>query len=245
MALPILNYAVGTLVALFPIANPIGAVPAFYSLTGSDSRTDRRKQAQRTALNVVLILALFLFAGRSVLEFFDIAIATLLRTFLVVCFACCQKCPCPNLCGGSYISLNVLRIAGGLLVAHAAWEMVTSKQRITDSEHQAAVEKEDVSFTPMAIPLIAGPGSIGVVIGLATKMTQWSDYLGCLIGIILFGGLLYLCLALGETLLSKLGHNGFGALNRVFGFFILAIAVQLMADGVISLFQAAAPTLFR
>ena len=214
MALPILNYAVGTLVALFPIANPIGAVPAFYSLTGSDSRTERRKQAQRTALNVVLILALFLFAGRTVLEFFG-------------------------------ISLNVLRIAGGLLVAHAAWEMVTSKQRMTDSEHQAAVEKEDVSFTPMAIPLIAGPGSIGVVIGLATKMTQWSDYLGCLIGIILFGGLLYLCLALGETLLSKLGHNGFGALNRVFGFFILAIAVQLMADGVISLFQAAAPTLFR
>ena len=214
MALPILNYAVGTLVALFPIANPIGAVPAFYSLTGSDSRTERRKQAQRTALNVVLILALFLFAGRTVLEFFG-------------------------------ISLNVLRIAGGLLVAHAAWEMVTSKQRMTDSEHQAAIEKEDVSFTPMAIPLIAGPGSIGVVIGLATKMTQWSEYLGCLIGITLFGGLLYLCLALGETLLSKLGHNGFGALNRVFGFFILAIAVQLMADGVISLFQAAAPTLFR
>jgi len=214
VALPILNYAVGTLVALFPIANPIGAVPAFYSLTGSDSRTDRRKQAQRTALNVVLILALFLFAGRTVLEFFG-------------------------------ISLNVLRIAGGLLVAHAAWEMVTSKQRMTDSEHQAAVEKEDVSFTPMAIPLIAGPGSIGVVIGLATKMTQWSEYLGCLIGIILFGGLLYLCLALGETLLSRMGHNGFGALNRVFGFFILAIAVQLMADGVISLFQTAAPTLFR
>ena len=214
MTLPILNYAVGTLVALFPIANPIGAVPAFYSLTGSDSRTERRKQAQRTALNVVLILALFLFAGRTVLEFFG-------------------------------ISLNVLRIAGGLLVAHAAWEMVTSKQRMTDSEHQAAIEKEDVSFTPMAIPLIAGPGSIGVVIGLATKMTQWSEYLGCLIGITLFGGLLYLCLALGETLLSKLGHNGFGALNRVFGFFILAIAVQLMADGVISLFQAAAPTLFR
>ena len=214
MALPILNYAVGTLVALFPIANPIGAVPAFYSLTGTDSRTDRRKQAQRTALNVVLILALFLFAGRTVLEFFG-------------------------------ISLNVLRIAGGLLVAHAAWEMVTSKQRITDSEHQAAVEKEDVSFTPMAIPLIAGPGSIGVVIGLATKMTQWSDYLGCLIGIVLFGGLLYICLALGETLLSRLGHNGFGALNRVFGFFILAIAVQLIADGVISLFQTAAPTLFR
>lgn len=214
MAQPILTYAVGTLVALFPIANPVGAVPAFYSLTASNSRSERQQQAKQTALNVVLILALFLVGGRTVLEFFG-------------------------------ISLNVLRIAGGLLVAQAAWEMVTSKRRLTDSEHQAAVEKADVSFTPMAIPLIAGPGSIGVVIGLATKLTQPSDYLGGLIGIVLFGSLLYLCLALGETLLSLLGQNGFGALNRVFGFFILAIAVQLIADGVLSLFQAAAPNLFK
>jgi multiple antibiotic resistance protein len=185
-----------------------------HSLTETDSRAERRQQDQRTAFNVVLILALFLIVGRTVLTFFG-------------------------------ISLNVLRIAGGLIVAHAAWEMVTSKHRLTDSEHQAGIEKEDVSFTPMAIPLIAGPGSIGVAIGLATKMTQWSEYFGCFVGIVLFGGLLYICLALGELLLSALGHNGFGALNRVFGFFVLAIAVQLIADGVLSLFQTAAPTLFQ
>jgi multiple antibiotic resistance protein len=143
------------------------------------------------------------------------------------------------------ISLNVLRIAGGLLVANAAWEMVTSRQRLTDSEQEARHAQEDITFTPMAIPLIAGPGSIGVVIGLATKMTQWSDYLGCLIGIFLFGGLLYICLMLGESLLSMLGRNGLGALNRILGFFILAIAVQLIADGVISLMQAAVPKLFN
>ena len=210
----ILNYAIGTLAALFPIANPIGAVPIFYSLTATDSRNDRRKQAQKTAINVVLILAVFLLGGRSILEFFG-------------------------------ISLDVLRIAGGLLVSNAAWEMVTSRQRLTDSEQRAGTEKEDISFTPMAIPLIAGPGSIGVTIGLATRLTQWSDYLGCLIGIVLFGGLLYVCLVLGESLLSILGRNGLGALNRVLGFFILAIAVQLIADGVISLFQTAAPHLFK
>jgi multiple antibiotic resistance protein len=208
------TYTIGTLVALFPIANPIGAVPVFYSLTETDSPTERRKQAQRTAINVILILAVFLIGGRAVLGFFG-------------------------------ISLSVLRIAGGLLVAHAAWEMVTSRQRLTEGEHQAGMEKKDVSFTPMAIPLIAGPGAIGVTIALATKMTQWSDYLGCLIGIALFGSLLYICLALGESLLTILGHNGFGALNRVFGFFILAISVQLIAEGVISLFQTAAPNLFR
>jgi small neutral amino acid transporter SnatA (MarC family) len=75
------------------------------------------------------------------------------------------------------ISLNVLRIADGLLVANAAWEMVTSRQRL--------------------------------------------------------------------TLLSMLGRNGLGALNRILGFFILAIAVQLIADGLISLMQAAMPKLFN
>jgi multiple antibiotic resistance protein len=210
----ILTYTIGTLAALFPIANPIGAVPIFYSLTATDTRGERRKQAQKTVINVVLILAAFLLGGRTILEFFG-------------------------------ISLNVLRIAGGLLVANAAWEMVTSRQRLTDSEQQAGTEKEDISFTPMAIPLIAGPGSIGVTIGLATKLTHWSDYFGCLIGIVLFGGLLYVCLVLGESLLSILGRNGLGALNRVLGFFILAIAVQLIADGVISLFKVAAPNLFR
>jgi multiple antibiotic resistance protein len=210
----ILTYTIGTLAALFPIANPIGAVPIFYSLTATDTRSERRKQAQRTAINVILILAVFLLGGRTILEFFG-------------------------------ISLNVLRIAGGLLVANAAWEMVTSRQRLTASEQQAGSEQEDISFTPMAIPLIAGPGSIGVTIGLATKLTHWSDYLGCLIGIVLFGGLLYICLVLGESLLSILGRNGLGALNRVLGFFILAIAVQLIADGIISLFQTAAPHLFK
>ncbi len=210
----ILTYTIGTLAALFPIANPIGAVPIFYSLTATDTRSERRKQALKTVINVVLILSAFLLGGRTILEFFG-------------------------------ISLNVLRIAGGLLVANAAWEMVTSRQRLTESEQQAGAEKEDISFTPMAIPLIAGPGSIGVTIGLATKLMHWSDYLGCLMGIGLFGGLLYVCLVLGESLLSILGRNGLGALNRVLGFFILAIAVQLIADGVISLFQTAAPHLFK
>lgn len=214
MAQHIISSAVGTFVSLFPIANPVGAVPLFYSLTSTDTRTYRQRQARQTALNVTCVLAVFLVVGRSILEFFG-------------------------------ISLGVLRIAGGLLVAHTAWEMVTVRQRLTESEHQEAVDKDDVSFTPMAIPLISGPGAIGVVIGLSAKMTQLSDYLGSLVGIILLGILLYACLTLGESLINALGKNGIGALNRVLGFFILAIAVQLIADGVLSLLQTSVPHLFR
>lgn len=206
----LISYTVGTFLTLFPITNPVGAVPIFYSLTGTDTPSYRGRQARQTAIYVVAVLAVFLIVGRFVLEFFG-------------------------------ISLGVLRIAGGLIVAHTAWEMVTVRQRLTESENNEAVDKEDVSFTPMAVPIISGPGAIGVVIGLTSKNSQWSDYLGCLIGIILLGALLYLCLALGESLVKVLGQNGMGALNRVLGFFILAIAVQLIANGVFSLLKESAP----
>ncbi len=198
------SYAIVTLLALFPVANPIGAIPAFYGMTASDSRPYRMRQAQKTAINVIGVLATFFVGGRFVLSLFG-------------------------------LSLDVLRIAGGLVVAHAAWEMVTARQRMNAAEHQDAKDKEDVSFTPMALPLIAGPGSIGVVIGLAANANQWSNYAGGLIGIGLFGAVLYFCLALGEPLIGKLGPTGLGALNRVFGFFILAIGVQLIAQGVLAL----------
>ncbi|MCC5655008.1 MarC family protein [Nostoc sp. XA013] len=199
-----------TFMALFPIANPIGAVPVFYTLTATETSSQRHQQALQTATNVVLVLAVFLVAGRWILEFFG-------------------------------ISLSVLRLAGGLLVAHTAWEMVTVRQRLTPSEKDEAMEKEDISFTPMAVPLISGPGAIGVVTSLSISFNHWVEYLESLVGIVLIGISLYLCLVLGEPLIKRLGRNGVGALNRVFGFFILAIGVRFIADGSISLLKEAFP----
>ncbi len=67
------------------------------------------------------------------------------------------------------ISLPVLQIAGGLIVAHTAWGMVTASTRITPAESDEAAEKTDISLTPMAMPMLSGPGSIGVVMGLAAN----------------------------------------------------------------------------
>lgn len=197
-----------TFITLFPIANPIGAVPVFYSLTARETSSQRHQQAKQTATNVVLVLAVFLVAGRWILEFFG-------------------------------ISLNVLRVAGGLLVTHTAWEMVTVRQRLTPSENDEAINKEDISFTPMAIPLVSGPGAIGVVTSLSISFNDWVDYLESLVGIVLIGISLYLCLVLGEPLINRLGKNGVGALNRVFGFFILAIGIGFISDGSISLLKDA------
>jgi len=130
------------------------------------------------------------------------------------------------------ISLPVLRIAGGLIVANAAWGMVTSKSRITDAEGDEAATKEDISFTPMAMPILAGPGSIGVVMGLAANSANMLTYVGMILGIAGLGLVVYVFLRLGGPLVERLGPNAIGSINRVFGFLILAVAVQLIWDGI-------------
>ena len=209
-----LSYTFGTLIALIPITNPIGAIPIFYSLTVHSTPNYRLEQARKIAINVVGVLLTFLLIGKLILSFFG-------------------------------LSLGVLRIAGGLIVGHTAWEMVTARRRLTPVEQQDAADKDDISFTPMAVPIIGGPGAIGVVLGLSTQANHWNDYVGCGLGIGLLGLIVYGSLRLGEPLVEKLGATGLGALNRILGFLILSIAVQLISHGLFDLLRASIPNLFR
>lgn len=190
-----------TFLALFPIVNPFGGVPLFFSLTSGFPSGERNRTALRTAMYVILILVFFMFLGRFVLNFFG-------------------------------ISLPVLKIAGGLIVANTAWGMVTATSRMTTAESDEASTKEDISLTPMAMPILSGPGSIGVVMGLAAHADSAVSYLGMVIGIAGVGVAVYLFLRLGGPLVACLGPGATGAINRIFGFLILSIAVQLVWDGV-------------
>src|ERR1700724_1627859 len=76
------------------------------------------------------------------------------------------------------ISLPVLKIAGGLIVANTAWGMVTSTARMTSAETDEASTKEDISLTPLAMPLLSGPGAIGVVMALAAHVDNGLSYPG-------------------------------------------------------------------
>ena len=130
------------------------------------------------------------------------------------------------------ISLPVLKIAGGLIVAHTAWNMVTSSSRVTTEETSEAFTKDDISLTPMAMPMLAGPGSIGVVMGLAAHAENFLAYVGMVLGILAVGLTVFLFLRLGGPFVKRLGPSAVGAVNRILGFLILAIAVQLVWDGV-------------
>jgi multiple antibiotic resistance protein len=193
--------ATATFLALFPIVNPLGGIPLFFSLTADFPPEERNRTALKTALYVVAILVVFMLVGRFVLNFFG-------------------------------ISLPVLKIAGGLIVANTAWGMVTGSSRMTIAESSEALTKEDISLTPMAMPMLSGPGSIGVVMGLAADADHFLSYVGMVVGIVALGLTVYLFLLLGGPFVKRLGPSAMGAINRIFGFLILSIAVQLVWNGV-------------
>ncbi|MEA5597171.1 MarC family protein [Rivularia sp. UHCC 0363] len=175
------------------------------------------QQAQQTAICVFIVLASFLFAGRAILEYFG-------------------------------ISLGVLRIAGGLIVAKIGWELVVKDQistKLTDLEKRAAQKKDNISFTPMAIPMISGPGAISVVISLTENLSEQTGYLSSFIAIAILSLLVWLLLRSSEYINKAIGDDGMGAMKRVFGFFILAIAVQMLSHGIFGVLQNYVPKLYQ
>ena len=129
------------------------------------------------------------------------------------------------------ISLPVIKIAGGLIVANTAWGMVTSTARITPAESHEAESKEDISLTPLAMPLMSGPGAIGVIMGLAAHVDNSAAYIGMIVGVAAIALSVTLFFWMGGPLVRRLGPSAVGAINKIFGFLILAIAVQLVWNG--------------
>ncbi|HPS65876.1 MAG TPA: MarC family protein, partial [Ignavibacteria bacterium] len=81
-------------------------------------------------------------------------------------------------------------------------------------------------------PILSGPGSIGVVIGLSTQKMSAMTYAGSTLGILLIGLSVFIVLSLSVNLYRIIGKTGVGVINRIMGFFILAIAVQLITEGI-------------
>ena len=134
------------------------------------------------------------------------------------------------------VSIGAMQIAGGFLIAHTAWEMVTVSP-IQSSPNDVSTDERDITLIPMAVPIISGPGAIGMVMGLIAKDPQPINYVGSLLGIAALGLLVYVCLAFGESLIKRLGRGGIDAFTRILGFFILSVAIQLMTNGAFSLIK--------
>lgn len=130
------------------------------------------------------------------------------------------------------ITLDDLRIAGGILVGRTAWAMLGNDSRVTKVEHEAAQDKDDISLTPMATPILSGPGAMSLAVGLISYGRTPLAYGGYLTGFVALGVLTWVCLRWSDTLVRSISVNTIGAMNRILGFLILAIGVDLVVKGV-------------
>lgn len=203
----------GTVIALLPIINPLASTPVFLAITEGDTELQRQRQARRGCLYMVAILVLSLIGGTFIMNFFG-------------------------------ISIPGLRIAGGLLVSGIGLSMLSSRNPAQEErERDAARAKRDISFTPLAMPMLSGPGSIAVTIGFTSLAQTPLDYAAIILGIVVVALISYLVLRISSRIVLVIGINGMSALTKIMGFLLLCIGIQFVVNGVLGI--ATDPELLR
>ena len=198
-----LQLALGTVVALLPIINPLASAPVFMAITEGDSDAKRNSQAFRGCLFMVGILVSFLICGSFIMRFFG-------------------------------LSIPGLRIAGGLLVCGIAFSMYAPAKDDEDERRrrEEARAKRDISFSPLAIPMLSGPGSIAVTIGLTSLASQWVDYVAITAGILVVALISYVVLRIAGRVVNVVGPNAMSAFSKIMGFLLLCIGIQFIVNGI-------------
>jgi len=196
-------YVSVTFAALLPIANPFSTAPVFISLTRRFPARRRALQARMSAVYMGCILLVSLFAGALILSFFG-------------------------------ITLPILRIAGGLVIAKVGFGMLESKQEpLSPEPSDEGHGLDDVAFTPIAMPMLSGPGSIALTIAMATQTTGLVSYAGVATGIVLVALLSWLILHYSSAILDFIGTTGMDALTRIMGLLLVCVGIQFVATGFI------------
>lgn len=130
------------------------------------------------------------------------------------------------------ISIDALRIAGGLMILSSAYGMLNQKSRLQPEEEREAEEKEDIAFSPMAMPLLSGPGAIAVIIGLTSDAKTVWHYLSIILVIFIVSQACFWVLRIAPQILEKLGPTMVKAFTRIMGFILLCVGVQFIVNGV-------------
>ena len=197
------RFALVTFTAVLFIVDPIAAVPTYLVITQNEAPLERRRTARRACIAMTVLLILFAATGTLLFRAFGITLAA-------------------------------FRTAGGLILWFVAIDMLRGERR-TQEGREELVEgqaKEDVALTPLAIPMLAGPGAISTVIVVAGQARGLAQTLTVYGAIILTGGISFLTLRLGEPLLGRLGKTGIRVVTRVMGLILAAVAVQFVFSGI-------------
>jgi multiple antibiotic resistance protein len=206
----VLAFFLKAFLTLFVVIDPIGLAPIFVTLAGDRSAAEQSRIAQRAILVASGIVLAFTLGG----------------TFLL---------------GYLGISIEAFQVAAGVLLLKIAIDMVfAQRERETPEEEKEAQLREDISVFPLAIPLIAGPGTLASVMILANDATVYAFGLVWVLAIAaLVLAIAFVLLCLSRHLAHLLGKTGINVITRVLGVLLAALAVQYIANGIVVIIKTA------
>jgi multiple antibiotic resistance protein len=202
----LLSSVLGTFIGLLPIANPFSTAAVFVVATQRFTEAYAQDQARRACIYMAAVLLVSLFAGAVIMEFFG-------------------------------ISIPALRIAGGLIVARIGFGMLNPEPepKVGEAAQEEALHMTDLAFTPLAMPMLSGPGSIAVTIGMAAGVESRWEFASIAFGILLVSFVSWLVLRSARRIVALLGPTGMTALVRVMGFLLVCVGVQFVGLGIVGI----------
>ena len=197
----IIPFALLSFTSFCTLTNPLGTMPVFLTMTNGMNETQRRHIVKRATIISFVVLIAFTFCGQFLFKFFG-------------------------------ISTNGFRIAAGIIILKIGYDMLQarySNTRLKDEEIKAYAD--DISITPLSIPMLCGPGAIANGIILMDDASTWELKMA-LVGVIALVYLLtYLILRLSTKLVNVIGETGNNVMMRLMGLILMVIAVECFVGG--------------
>lgn len=201
------------LAVLLPLSNPLTTVALFLGLSGNMTQEECNRIAKSTPIYVFFIMIVSWYAGQAIMNTFG-------------------------------VSIPGLRIAGGIIVAYIGFRMLfpapTVNKAHSSTEHNE--NAANIAFVPLAMPSTAGPGTIAMIISMASSAISNSDIyphwvllIAPPLVFIIFAIILWVCLRSSGMIMSFFGKNGIDAISRIMGFLLVCMGVQFIITGIAEL----------
>ena len=197
----LLPFALLCFTSFFTLTNPLGTMPVFLTMTNGMNDHERKAIVRRATIVSFITLMVFTFSGQFLFKFFG-------------------------------ISSNGFRIAGGFIIFKIGFDMLQARYSNAKlKEEEVKTYADDISITPLAIPMLCGPGAIANAIMLMDDASTLS-LKGTLIGIIaLVYFITFLILQASTRLVRILGETGNNVMMRLMGLILMVIAVDCFVSG--------------
>lgn len=198
----LLPYALLCFTSLFTLANPLGTMPVFLTMTQGLTPKERTVIVRRATITAFITLTVFIFFGQFLFMFFG-------------------------------ISTNGFRIAGGVIIFKIGYDMLQARYtNVKLKDEEIKTYANDISITPLAIPMLCGPGAIANAIVLMQDAVTIPMKVILISMVILIYVLSYFILKASTRLLDMLGETGNNVMMRLMGLILMVIAVECFVGGV-------------